>query len=311
MKIATVLVTGAAGFLGTRVVEHLLARGMAVRAHLGPLGAAAPAFPVSVRTATADIADGEALAELAHGIDAIVHLAGPPAVADSFRAPEEFFRAHVMGTASMVRLWEHGNVARFVYVSSAEIYGRPALSPAVEWLVPAPRSPYGAAKAAAELVVAASSRSSSRDAVLLRPFSVYGPGMRRQSMLGEILRQLPGGRIRLRDLRPVRDHVYVDDVAAAVAAALAVPACPDVRCFNVGSGHGISVRALAAMAAEVAGRSVTIENLEAADRPAAADLFELVADVGAARRDLGWQPATDLRAGLARTLGWFSSTVAA
>ena len=110
-------------------------------------------------------------------------------------------------------------VTRFVHASSAEVYGAPAvevdLVPESAPLVP--RSPYGAAKVGAEAVVGATSRTTGLDAVVLRPFSVFGPGMRRSSLLGTILEQVGrGGPVLLLDPSSVRDHCYVDDVADAV-----------------------------------------------------------------------------------------------
>ncbi len=273
-----VLVTGAGGFLGRAVVRAL--RDHAIRAHAGPPGAPGPAD-----WARADV---EAIGSLVSGVDAVVHLAGPPSVADSFARPVEHARAHVVGTAALVAALPAGT--RLVYVSSAEVYGRPARNPVAEDAPLRPVSPYGAAKVGAEAVIGAAGVS----AVVLRPFCVYGP--RGAGVVGHVLRQLadPAARaVELADLRPVRDFCHVDDVAAAIRAAVEGEAR---GAFNVGSGRGVSIGALAEAAVRAAGRPLPI--VERPERRRAADVMEMVADVGHIERALGWRARIGLEEGL-------------
>jgi nucleoside-diphosphate-sugar epimerase len=164
-------------------------------------------------------------------------------------------------------------------------------------------------------VFGAAVRAGGLDAVVLRPFSVYGPGARREGVLGLILEQaLAGDRIRLRKLDGIRDYCFVDDLAAAVWQAATLD-LGGLHTFNIASGTGTRVDDLAL--ATLAARHGTLPDgasVELAptgndgDRPAAADIDELIADVTAAREVLGWSATTDLADGLARTLAWYAGT---
>jgi nucleoside-diphosphate-sugar epimerase len=304
----TVLVTGGGGFIGARVVRTLAAGGAAVRALLGPPGFAAAAPPAGVATAFAEVGDLAALTGLAAGADVVVHLAGPPGVAASFDDPVRYARVHVEGTVTVLEACRRAGVGRLVHVSSAEVYGRPSSNPVAESHPVRPRSPYGAAKAGAEHFVGAFARSFGLAAVILRPFSVYGPGLARHSLLGTLLQQVrQGDALTVADPRPVRDYCYVDDVAEAVARACTVPA-PEPAVFNVGSGTGTSVADLAALLLDVAGRRLPLRTDPGRGRPGAADLLHLVADVGRARQGLGWVAATPLPRGLRQTLDWMEAS---
>jgi UDP-glucose 4-epimerase len=295
-----VSVTGAGGFLGSAVVRAFIEAGHDVRAHRGAPGDPAFALPADVYAIDADITDEAALATVVRGTDACVHLAGPASVAASFAAPQTFARAHVEGTANVLRAASQANVARFVYVSSAEVYGRPACDPVSERAPILPRSPYGAAKAGAEASVGAAVRSGAIEAaVILRPFSIYGPGQRANSLLGTILHQVShDDAVVLDDLRPERDYCFVGDVADAFVAAC-VSRIPGVTIANVGSGAGISVGELARAAVAAGGRAMPIRE-RGATRPPAAEIHRLVADVELAERLLGWRPAVSLADGLQR-----------
>src|SRR5262245_8140770 len=122
----TIFVTGAGGFIGPAVVQTLLERGASVRALVGPsLQGVRVLEAPCLENAAGDITDQALLAELAHGSEVAVHLAGPASVARSFEQPAEYVRAHVQGTLAALEACQKTRVARFVYVSSAEVYGRP------------------------------------------------------------------------------------------------------------------------------------------------------------------------------------------
>jgi UDP-glucose 4-epimerase len=254
------------------------------------------------------------LADLMAGARAVIHMAGPPSVAASFDSPASYARDHVAGTATVLKVMELTEVKRLVHVSSAEVYGVPLSNPVPEDHPKWPRSPYGAAKLGAEAFVSACAPAYGIDAVVLRPFSVYGPGSPPRSLVGLVLGQvLAGGDVRVSDPRPVRDYCFVGDVAEAI-----VSACLDgpranepergeperTGAINIASGTGVSVAALAGLALEIAGREPSELLVRAPDRPTGTDILELVADTRRARRVLGWSSRTGLLEGLTRTLDW-------
>jgi UDP-glucose 4-epimerase len=299
-----VLVTGAAGMVGSAVVRTLLALGADVRAHAGPPGTDVAALPDDVPVSFAEITDAGAVGRIVAGAETVVHLAGPASVAESFSAPALYARAHVAGTAAVIEACRAADARRLVHISSAEVYGQPRANPVAEGAPTEPRSPYGAAKLDAEAMARSDCPAAGIAAIVLRPFSVYGPRSPERSLVGRLARAAVGdGPIRLAALRPVRDYVHVDDVSAAVAAALAnlrsADPAAEVPVFNVGSGVGTSVHEMATLALELAGRSAAIEETPTPDRPARQDVTHLVADIVRARSQLGWAPTVPLRRGLA------------
>lgn len=298
----TIVVTGAGGFIGSAVVAALHERGSHIRAHIGPPGFAGRALPGAVETAYAEITDAAAMRSIVSGSDAVIHLAGPPSVRASFDAPAEFAAIHVGGTTACLQACVDGGVRRFVYVSSADVYGSPQTDRVAEDHPLSARSPYAAAKIGAEHMVGAFAHAYGLDAVILRPFSIYGPGSSHQSLVWTILAQARSGHeIALADLRPERDYCYVDDFAEAAArAAFVTIASPLI--VNVGTGIGTSVADVARAALRVIGRQADVLERPREKRPGASEIYRLVADTRKARELLGWQSAVDLASGLRKTL---------
>ncbi len=235
----------------------------------------------------------------------VVHLAGPASVSASYERPAEFARSHVVGTAAVFQGLVGGTGARVVHISSAEIYGRPRSNPVAEDHPAAPRSPYGVVKWAAEDLARTLAGPLGVELVVLRPFSVYGLGSPATSLVGRLLRQaLTAEALEVADLRPVRDYVHVDDVAAAVVAACTTAVISDrPAVYNIASGVGCSVGDLAERVVAGAARPLPVRQVpDLTDRPPETDLLELVADISRARRDLGWQPRIELAVGLRRAL---------
>lgn len=296
-----VVVTGAGGFIGTAVVRLLLDHGARVNALLGVPGQAVHSVPGCVRTTVADICNTDVLLELTRGAETAIHMAGPASVSCSFEDPAEYARTHVAGTANLLHVCRITGIKRFVYISSAEVYGRTAAARADEDLPCAPRSPYGAAKASAEQMVLAFARSFGINVVILRPFSVYGPGMSPNSLIGTILRAARSEPyVRLNDLTPVRDYCYVADLACAVVRACVVDRDPAV--INIGTGQGTSVSELASLVVRILGREISVIQARGNKRPGDSEIYGLVADTRRAREVLGWQASTSLEEGLRRTI---------
>jgi nucleoside-diphosphate-sugar epimerase len=298
-----ILVLGGGGFLGSAITSALVAHAGRISTILGPPGTDLVPAPPDVCDGHLDLCDMHLLTSWLRGVDTVVHAAGPPSVAASFADPLAFARAHVLGTVSTLEACRHAGIRRLVYLSSAEVYGQPDIHPVMETAPLAPLSPYGAAKMSAETFICADAGRSVGDALILRPFSVYGPGSPGRSVVGSIVRQaLAGDEIRVIDPRPIRDYCYVDDLVACVLDACASTVGAPVRIYNVGSGRGTSVADLARQALEAAGRHVPLRIAAQSDRPARAAVRELIADIGQARRELRWTPSTSLEQGLAQVM---------
>ena len=309
MTVEVIAVTGGAGFIGARLVRALRNAGITVRALLGPPGAAVVMPSDNVAASFGEIEDMAALLPLVEGATTVIHLAGPPSVAASFQAAPAYARVHVSGTAAVVDACTRVGVRRLVYVSSAEVYGQPDRNPVREDDSLAPRSPYAAAKVGAEAFVRAGAVAAGFEAVIVRPFLVYGPGMPSTSLVGSLVRQIQRRDfIEVVDSRPIRDYCFVEDVVMALIAGCSAPLPEPVRVYNLGSGVGLSVAELAKRVLAVAGSRGSLHVTAEIDRPRAADILELISDSSRAARELAWRATTEIDVGLAEMLR-FSSGV--
>lgn len=250
----TLWITGARGFIGRSVALAAAARGMTV----GGIGHGAwPADEAGqwgVRHWLNAEVEGDGLGLLAAETGppaAVLHLAGGSAVAPSFRQPAEDYRRTVDSTARLLEWLRTASPAsRLVCVSSAAVYGAGHRAPIPEDAPLAPVSPYGAHKAMMELLCGSYARSFGLSVVVVRLFSVFGPGLRKQ-LLWDLLGRLERGEdpvVLGGTGEEIRDFIHVADAAELLldAVALATPACP---AHNAGTGLGTPVGVMAAQAA--------------------------------------------------------------
>jgi nucleoside-diphosphate-sugar epimerase len=295
-----VVVLGGGGFIGSAITRALVAYAGRLSTILGLPGAAVVPAPRDVQSGYLDICDMQGLVYWLREVDTVIYAAGPPSVAASFGNPVPFAQVHVVGTVSTLEACRRARVRRLVYLSSAEVYGQPDVNPVAEGAPLAPLSPYGAAKMSAETFICADAGRSVGDAIILRPFSVYGPGSPAGSLVGSIIRQvLTGSEIRVFDSRPVRDYCYIEDLVTCVLEACASPVDAPVRIYNVGSGRATSIADLTRRALEIAGRDLPVRIAAEPDRPPHAAVRKLIADVDKAKRELRWSCSTALEQGLA------------
>ncbi|MEV6865815.1 NAD-dependent epimerase/dehydratase family protein [Streptosporangium subroseum] len=304
-----ILVTGGAGFIGSNLVDRLLADGHEVavvddlsggdRANLVD-AAQSPRFALHVM----DIRDPALIGLAAEWRpEVICHLAAQVSVRRSVADPVHDARLNVEGTASVLTAAHHGGTRKVILASSVAVYGRPAVIPVPADAATDPRSPYAASKLSAETYLATFKALYDIDYTALVLSNVYGP---RQSPDGEagvvaiftdaLLKGTPT--VVYGDGGQTRDYVFVDDVVDGF-----VRACGDEgngRRFNLGTGVETSDRRLHSLVAGAAG---------AADEPADAearlgDLPAMAVDPAPALEGLGWRPQTDLATGLKTTVEW-------
>ncbi|MDP3713567.1 MAG: NAD-dependent epimerase/dehydratase family protein [Mycobacteriales bacterium] len=288
-----VLVTGAAGFLGSHLVDRLLADGHTVTAvddlSTGRLDRLAAARAVGgLSFSRASVLDDALPALVARARPEVVcHLAVTRGTA------LEEVRGNVVGTAAVLAAAEAAGVRKLVLASDAAVYGRPRRQPVSERAGLAPRTAYAASRAA-ELVVLEPASVATTSLVLGR---VYGP-RQDTGAVAMMARALVGGRPAtvFGDGRTVRDWLYVDDAVDAIVRATGERA--DGRRLNVASGRGLSVEALQEALADATGTRLPVDRAPAIP----GELRSLVLEVGAARRALGWEPFTALPVGLAATV---------
>lgn len=306
-----VLVTGGAGFIGSHVADRLVADGHVVdvvdnlstgrRQQVHP---AARLHPCDVRSRRLDAAFAAARPE------AVVHLAAQAAVSRSVADPLFDASVNVLGTLAVLDACRRAAVRRVVFTSTGgAAYGDTDVLPTPEEHPARPASPYGVAKIAAELYLDCWAGLTGGRALALRLANVYGP---RQDPRGEAgVVAIFAARLLAReecvvngDGEQTRDYVYVEDVADAVARAVARPDVSGV--VNIGTAAATSVNDLYGRLARLAG--VTRPPRHGPARPG--EQRRSVLDARRATSRLGWTPATSLDTGLAKTLAWFTQEVA-
>lgn len=310
---ARVLVTGATGFLGRRLLRVLSARGATVhrltRGDQETAGSRARACNDSsvaddpracdaVTVHVADLADPDALAAVlaSVGPDVVFHLA----VARGETTPEQretLWRVNALGTVALLKAAASAGCRRFVHAGSSQEYGGLA-APFRESDVLCPNTAFGASKAAATVAVGQFGASGRLDTVNLRIFSVYGPGEPAYRLVPSAIRAaLNGETLPLTADGPVRDFVFVDDVCDALVRAATAGGLPAGCVFNVGTGVQTSNHALVDAVERVVGRPIA--RAVGTYQPHATDKGSWCADPTLAREVLGWEAKTVLEDGIA------------
>ncbi|MFA7239064.1 MAG: NAD(P)-dependent oxidoreductase [Sulfuricellaceae bacterium] len=275
-----VIVTGATGFIGKALVQRLLHMGVKAI----PLG--------SLDGDVAEAATWESLPKVA----AVVHLAGRSYVPDSWSDGASFIRTNVLGTEQALAYCRRQG-ARLVYVS-AYVYGIPSELPIAETHPIMPNNPYALSKRMAEQLCEFASRFQGVSVTVLRIFNVYGPGQRPEFLIPSIIRQVKEGKeIRVMDLKPRRDFVYLDDVVDAIVKALSVT--QGFNLVNIGSGKSLSVEEIIGCIQAAAGTDLPVVS-EATERPQ--EIPDVRADITLAKRVLGWAPQLSFLSGINRLL---------
>ena len=303
-----VLVTGGAGFIGSHLVEALLAEGRTVRVvdnlatgHRSNLAHLEGSF----EWLEGDLADYEVCAEATRDVEHVLHHAAIPSVPRSVLEP---LQSHASGATATLNLLEAARIAgarRFVFAASSSAYGNTDELPKHEGMVPNPLSPYAASKLAGEHYVRVYARTMGLDGVSLRYFNVFGPRQDPSSPYSGVISLFARGMAEGR--RPViygdgsqtRDFTYVANVVQANLRALKAEHPLDGEALNVGTGLRISLLDLVAALNGALGT-----DLEPEFRPArAGDVRDSQASLDRIKAVLGYEPSVGFEEGLRRTLG--------
>lgn len=311
-----VLVTGAAGFIGARVSELLLAAGRRVvgvdnfddaydrRLQMWRLARlrSHPRFVFRRCDVTDRAATDEVVGE-AGTFDAVVHMAAKTGVRHSTDDPWVYLETNATGTLNVLEACRRSGVAKLVLSSTSSVYGtRNAVPFREDTDTDGPLSPYAASKKAAEVLTRTYHNLYGLDVTVLRYFSVYGPAGRPDMSVFRFVRWLDRGEpvVIFGDGRQSRDLTYVDDIARGTVAALR-PVGFEV--VNLGSDRPVVLLDLLHHIEQLMGRRAVIERRE----PHPADSRETWADIERARMLLDWKPTTDWRDGVAQFLAWYGA----
>jgi nucleoside-diphosphate-sugar epimerase len=309
--LATYLITGIAGFIGSSLAHALVARGETVRGidnfATGRRTNIEPILP-QIDFQQVDLCDAAALDRATEGIDFIFHQGAIASVPRSVENPEYSHASNINGTLNLLQAARKQGVKRVVYAASSSAYGNQAGQPRVETMRPMPLSPYAVQKLTGEYYMASYCEVYGLGTVSLRYFNIFGPRQDPSSpysgvLARFILQMLRGERPTIfGDGEQARDFTYIANVVSANLLACDAPAEKVAgRVFNIGCGEQFTLNKTYQLLSELTG----FRQPPNYGPPRAGDVMTSIADTSAAREAFGYIPSVKYEQGLAETVAWY------
>jgi NAD dependent epimerase/dehydratase len=305
------LVTGADGFIGSRLVELLVKKGYKIKAlsqynsfnNWGWIEDIECKDKIEVLTG--DIRDPHYCKFIAKDMDIIFHLAALIAIPYSYVAPDSYVDTNIKGTLNICQAAkEHGNI-RVIHTSTSEVYGTAQYTPIDEEHPMQPQSPYSATKIAADAMAMSFYNAFNLPVTIARPFNTYGPRQSARAVIPTIITQIANGatEIKLGDMTPTRDFNYVDDTCRGF---IALAECDESigQTVNIGSNSEISIGDTLNIIKELMDSDVKFIVDSQRIRPEKSEVFRLCCDNSKIERLTGFKSQVSIREGLQRTIDW-------
>lgn len=307
---ATVLVTGGAGFIGSSLAETLLQKGETVRV-LDDFSSGRRSnlegLSGKIEVIEGTILEPETVARAMKGVEIVFHEAAIPSVARSVDEPQASMLANVQGTTVVLDVARHSGVRRVIFAASSSAYGNTKELPKREAMTPEPLSPYAIAKLTCEHLMRVFASLYGLETLSLRYFNVFGPKQDPKSHYAAVIPKfitaaLLGERAQVfGDGGQTRDFCFIDNTVSANLLGAATKSKLTGQVVNVACGESISLNDLLRVIGELVGRKVAAEYLP----ERAGDVRDSLADISAARALIGYEAKVDVRAGLAKTIEAF------
>lgn len=319
MKSKRVLVTGADGFIGSHLTEHLVEQGYDVRAFVfynsfnswGWLDHSPEKIKKSIEIFSGDIRDPHGVRTAMKECNAVLHLAALIGIPYSYHSPDTYLDTNIKGTLNVLQAARELGVEKIIHTSTSEVYGTAQSVPITEDHSLKGQSPYSASKIGADQLALSFHYSFGTPVTILRPFNTYGPRQSARAVIPTIITQIANGQtsIKLGSLHPTRDFTYVKDMVRGFQAALESDRTAG-EVIQLGSNFEISIGEMAELIAEVMNVRVSIEYDQERKRPEKSEVERLWADNAKAKRLMGWAPAyagrEGFKKGLVETARWFT-----
>jgi NAD dependent epimerase/dehydratase len=312
-----VLITGAGGFIGSHLVEKLVANGAHVKAFVrynsrgdsGMLRWVSPEVFNKLEIISGDLRDLNTLNAAMKMVDTVFHLGALIAIPYSYQHPADSIETNVMGTLNVLLAARDQEVRRIVHTSTSEVYGTAIKVPIDEDHPLQGQSPYSASKIGADKIAESFYRTYNLPVVTLRPFNTYGPRQSARAVIPTIITQaLTSDSISLGNLDARRDFTYVSDTVEGFLLSAMVKGI-EGRTFNLGVGEDISIAQLVEEIKTIIGKPVSINVKTERLRPDKSEVLRLISDNRLAKEHLGWVPQVNFHTGLTRTIEWISKNL--
>ena len=308
-----VLVTGAGGFIGSHLTEHLVALGAKVKSfvHYNSISSAGWLDHSSCRDEIeiirGDIRDRDSVVMAMKGCDLVFHLAALIGIPYSYAAPEAYVDTNIKGTLNICQAAKEGGVKRLIHTSTSEVYGTAQYVPIDEKHPLQPQSPYSATKMAADAIALSFFNSFSLPVTIARPFNTYGPRQSARAIIPTIITQIANGhhQIKLGDVTPTRDFNYVEDTCRGFIALAESENCIG-QTINIGSNYEISVGETLQMIKELMNSDVDFVTDQQRIRPEKSEVFRLWCDNSLIKKTTNFAPQIGLEEGLKKTIEWIT-----
>ena len=315
-----VTVTGADGFIGSHLVEALMAAGAQVRAlsYYNSFGTAGwldhlpEATPDRLEIVAGDIRDPRLVESIVDGADTVFHLAALIGIPYSYVAPHSYVETNVSGTLYVLEAARRHGTRRVVHTSTSEVYGTARFTPISEQHPLQGQSPYSASKIGADFLAESYFRSFDVPTVILRPFNTFGPRQSERAVIPTVIRQAldPACQeIQIGDTRPVRDFNYVTNIAEAFMYAGAADEIKFGVPYNAGSGRSLTVGDMVDLVLAKTGCGKQLASKADRIRPEKSEVFELLADASLFSSATKWQPSVAFEEGLEKTIDWWRKEI--
>lgn len=314
LKNKKVVVTGADGFIGSHLVEHLLDEGCQVKAlavynsfnSWGWLDALPREKQAAIEVISGDVRDPNGMRNLIKGAEVVFHLAALIAIPYSYIAPDSYVDTNIKGTLNVLQAARDYDVEKVLVTSTSEVYGTALSVPINEKHPRQGQSPYSATKIGADHLAESFYRSFNLPVAIVRPFNTYGPRQSARAVIPTIITQLLSGKseIKLGAVSPTRDLVYVKDTVRGFAEIAKSDKTLGEE-VNIATQREISVGELAQSLIDIINPQAKVITDELRLRPEKSEVERLLGSNQKIRTLTSWQPEYDLKAGLQETIKWF------
>jgi NAD dependent epimerase/dehydratase len=306
-----VVVTGGGGFIGSHLVERLLALGANVTAFVRYNSRNDPGFldllsphTKHIRIVPGDIRDPEALRTALEGADTVFHLAALIGIPYSYVHPIEVFEVNAQGTLNVLVAARDAQLRRVVIASTSEVYGSALYVPIDEKHPKQPLSPYSASKIAADAIALSFHAAFQLPVTVVRPFNTYGPRQSDRAIIPTIVSQaLTQPEIMVGNTAPTRDFTYISDTVEGFLQLAECDAAVGQE-VNLGTGTEVSIGDLVERVNAIIGRNLPVRKKDERVRPESSEVTRLLSNNSKARELVGWTPRVTLDDGIRLTAKW-------